>query len=41
MAGGDDGAVVLVVEGGAAEVDQSHVTALHPAQVMLLKPMSR
>ena len=36
MSGGDYGAVVLVVEGSAAEVNQLHVCSLHGPDVTLL-----
>ena len=36
MSGGDNGAVMLVVERGASEVNESDVTALHTHQVMFL-----
>lgn len=36
MPGGDDGAVVLVVEGSAAEVDETHVAAFHATHLVLL-----
>lgn len=37
MPRGDDGAVMLVVEGRAAEVDQPHVRPLHSQQVVALQ----
>lgn len=39
MPRGDDGAVVLVVERRAAEVDQPHVAPLHAQQVVALRIM--
>lgn len=36
MSGGDDGTVVLMVEGGAAEVNQLDVCFLHCPDVSLL-----